>query len=63
MTKSTTSDGTVRTFATFTVVGDRLDPDEVTEILKIRPNLAYAKGEKYDAGERAGPLMGKTGVW
>jgi Domain of unknown function (DUF4279) len=48
-----------RTFATFRVAGDNLVPDEVTKLLRIKPTLAYAKGQLY--GPRH--LKGRTGVW
>jgi hypothetical protein len=53
----------VRTFATFRIVGDRLEPDQITNFLKIRPTQAYAKGEQYTAGPRSANLLGRTGVW
>jgi hypothetical protein len=59
----TSSDGTIRTFATFRVVGDKLDPSEITNLLHVNPTLAYARGERYRAGDQAGTLVGKTGVW
>jgi hypothetical protein len=54
---------TRKTFATFRVCGDALDPDQVTRILRHVPTVAYAKGQQYFAGERTGQLTGKTGVW
>jgi len=54
---------TFRAFATFRVVGDKLVPDEVTEILKTRPTAAYAKGETYKGGKSDRTYVGKTGVW
>jgi Domain of unknown function (DUF4279) len=53
----------IRAFATLRVVGDRLDPDRVTKILKVSPTQAYAKGQAYDGGSRSGRLTGRTGVW
>jgi hypothetical protein len=52
-----------KTFATFRVSGDALDPDQVTRLLRHVPTAAYAKGAQYFAGERSGYLTGKTGVW
>lgn len=63
MTKSSGDDGTLRTFVTLRIMGDRLDPEEVTRILKINPTLAYAKGENYFAGRESGNRKGRTGVW
>jgi hypothetical protein len=59
----TNSDGTIKTFATFRIVGDNLDPEEITRILRVYPTLAYAKGERYKAGDQAGKIKGKMGVW
>jgi hypothetical protein len=52
-----------KTFATLRFAGDRLDPRQITNFLKITPTQAYAKGEKYLAGSRSGVLQGRTGVW
>jgi hypothetical protein len=54
---------TRKTYVTFRVMGDSLDPDQITRILRIVPTIAYAKGEKYPAGKRTGELIGRTGVW
>jgi hypothetical protein len=59
MTRSETR----KTFATFRVSGDALDPNQVTRILRLLPTIAYAKGQQYFAGERIGHLTGKTGIW
>ncbi|HEX3881141.1 MAG TPA: DUF4279 domain-containing protein [Stellaceae bacterium] len=59
MTKSETR----KAFATFRVSGDALDPYRVSRVLRHVPTVAYAKGEKYVAGERTGCLTGTTGVW
>jgi hypothetical protein len=44
-------------------MGDRLDPGEITRLLKIVPTTAYRKGEPYFVGKQAGTLVGKTGMW
>jgi hypothetical protein len=44
-------------------MGDLLDPNEITELLKIVPTMAYKKNEPYFVGKRTGTLKGKTGVW
>ena len=56
-------ENTLKTFITFRVMGDSLNPDEITQILKVVPSVAYRKGEPYSAGARTGTLSGKTGVW
>jgi hypothetical protein len=53
----------VRTFAGLQIVGDHLDPHEVTRVLGIRPKQAYAKGEQYLPSPHARPVVGQTGVW
>jgi hypothetical protein len=53
----------VRTFATFRIAGDELDPDQITKLLKIVPTQAYAKGGVFSGGARSPILKGKTGVW
>jgi hypothetical protein len=58
-----TRSDTRKTFATFRLSGDALDPDQVTRILRHVPTVAYAKGQQYFAGERTGELTGKTGLW
>jgi hypothetical protein len=63
MTKSSPADDTIKTFATLRVTGDDLDPDEVTQILRITPTTAHRKGEPFRSGPRAGTVIGRTGVW
>jgi len=57
------SEGAIKAFATLRIAGDNLAPDEITEILRAYPTLAYRKGEKYDAGKSSGEIVGRTGVW
>jgi hypothetical protein len=56
-------DGTVKTFVSFRVTGDKLDPHEITEVLGIYPTLSYSEGEKYHLQHDKSPITGKTGVW
>jgi hypothetical protein len=49
------------THATFRLLGDALDPEEVTRLLGIKPSFARRKGEKYGNPER--PVMSRTGIW
>jgi hypothetical protein len=63
MTRTKADDGTVQTFATFRIAGDRLAPDDVTQILRVPPTQAYAKGEHYWGGPRSPDLVGRTGMW
>jgi hypothetical protein len=54
---------TIRTYATFRLAGDKLDPHAVTRHLRLVPTLAYAKDERYSRGDRSQNLTGRTGVW
>lgn len=62
-TSSPRSDrGTRKVYVSLRVMGDDLDPKQITRILKIAPTLTYAKGEAFRAGgdrER----IGRTGLW
>lgn len=51
------------TFATLRFAGDNLDPQDISDVLPIKPARAHRKGEEYYAGERAGRLRGRTGIW
>ncbi len=57
------SENTIRTFATLRFVGDALEPDEISYIVKEKPTRAYRKGEVYRPGPRSPEITGKTGVW
>jgi hypothetical protein len=61
-TRSPTTES-IKAFATLRVSGDDLVPDEITKIIKIRPTMAYAKGEHYSGGRHSPDLIGRTGVW
>jgi hypothetical protein len=54
---------TLKTFAVLRVMGDLLDPAEITNILKRSPTAAHGKDEKYYMGEKSGLVQGRTGVW
>jgi hypothetical protein len=43
--------------------GDRLDPDQISAILRVAPTKAWRRGERYFAGHRTGALVGRTGTW
>jgi hypothetical protein len=51
------------TFLTFRVSGDRLVPDQVTNLLGLQPTLAYAKGMPYQRRTDGPSVIGRTGVW
>ena len=42
--------------------GDRLDPERITDIMRMLPAKAWRKGEVYFAGPHAGYLTGRTGT-
>jgi hypothetical protein len=50
-----------RAFVTFRIAGDRLRPQEITELLGRQPTLSYAKGEPYQKKNKT--YVGRTGVW
>lgn len=50
-------------FATLRFVGDALDPDEISGVVKEKPTRAHRKGEKYQPGPRSSEVTGKTGIW
>jgi phosphoribosylpyrophosphate synthetase len=49
------------THATLRIMGDALDPEEVTRLLAIAPTFARRKGDKYGKSDR--PVTSRTGVW
>src|ERR1700744_5865244 len=53
----------IHAFATFRVAGDTLDPNEVTNVLRVRPTHAHRKGEAYRVGSRGAVITPRTGVW
>lgn len=52
-----------KAFVTLRFAGDDLDPREVSAILPITPMRAHRKDEEFVAGEHAGALHGRTGIW
>jgi hypothetical protein len=58
----TSDPAAVHAFASLRFAGDGLNPDEVSDVVRVEPTLAYRKGERYPIGaERDG--VGQTGVW
>jgi hypothetical protein len=52
----------VKTFASLRFMGDRLDPERVTEILHVSPTMAYRRGQIYkQSGHHQ--ARGRTGLW
>jgi len=64
-TFTTKIDATIdrKAFATLRFAGDELDPREISAVLPVPPTRAHRKGEEFYAGERAGHLRGRTGLW
>jgi Domain of unknown function (DUF4279) len=49
------------TNATFRLMGDLIQPDELTVLLGIQPSFSHAKGDTLES--RAGLLKHRTGIW
>jgi hypothetical protein len=62
-TSTTKSDNPIRTFATLWFVGDALDPDEISRVIREQPTKQNRKGEAYWSGPHGPEVIGKTGVW
>ena len=52
-----------KAFVTLRFAGDDLDPQEISAILPVAPTRAHRKGEEFVAGQHAGKLRGRTGIW
>jgi hypothetical protein len=52
-----------KAFVTLRFAGDDLDPREISAILPVKPTRAHRKGEEFVAGQHAGKLHGRTGIW
>src|ERR1700730_10283975 len=52
-----------KAFVTLRFAGDDLDPREISAILPVTPTRAHRKGEEFVAGQHAGKLRGRTGIW
>jgi hypothetical protein len=59
----TSSENAVAKFATLRFVGDALEPDEISHVIKAKPTRAYKKGEVYRPGPRSPEITAGTGVW
>jgi hypothetical protein len=49
-------------FASLRLIGDRLEPDRVSEILGTKPTIAYKKREIYKM-TRGREVRGRIGLW
>lgn len=54
---------TVSDFATIRIVGDDLDPDEVTSILHVKPTMAHKKGARIGSEHSAQSRIAGFGMW
>src|SRR5438034_8055127 len=54
---------TRKSYASLRVMGDSLDPKQVTRVLKVVPTIAYAKGERFKAPADRAERTGRTGLW
>jgi hypothetical protein len=61
MTPAVDPDSENEAHATFRLLGDALDPEEVTRLIGIEPSFARRKGDKYGSRER--PVVSQTGIW
>jgi hypothetical protein len=52
-----------RTYASFRLVGDSLDPNAATRALKLQPTLARAKGQELLSNSGRPPRRQRTAVW
>jgi len=52
-----------KAFVTLRFAGDDLDPREISAVLPVAPTRAHRKGEEFVAGQHAGTLRGRTGIW
>jgi Domain of unknown function (DUF4279) len=52
-----------KAFVTLRFAGDDLDPREISAILPVEPTRAHRKGEEFIAGQHAGKLRGRAGIW
>jgi hypothetical protein len=52
-----------KAFVTLRFAGDKLDPREISALIPVTPTRAHRKGEEFFAGQRAGKLRGRTGIW
>jgi hypothetical protein len=60
---SSARSGTIRTFATLRFVGDALEPEEISNIIKAKPRRAHKKGGVYRPGPQSPEVTSKTGIW
>src|SRR5579884_2454677 len=52
-----------KVFASLGFVGDRLQPQHLTDILRISPTKSWRKGELFRPGPRSPEIVARTGTW
>src|ERR1700751_1996179 len=52
-----------RAVAQLNIVGDELNPDEVSMLLRSEPTAAHSKGQLIPLRSRSGTRVARTGVW
>jgi hypothetical protein len=52
-----------KVFASLGFVGDCLEPQDVTRILRISPTKSWRKGELFRPGPRSPEIIAHTGAW
>jgi hypothetical protein len=57
------SDGTIRTFVSFRILGDNLLPDEITDAMGLYPTEAHGKGYNFKLEKSPSDIKARTGVW
>jgi len=54
--------GTLQTYASLRFIGDGLEPQRLTDVLNVCPEIAYRKGEVYKLSG-GHEIRGRTGLW
>lgn len=53
--------------ASFRIIGNKLDPDEITSLLGIKPDYSHKKGQPNNRRSKSGKIIlgppHKTGIW
>ena len=50
-------------FATLRFVGDNLDPNEISRVIKVMPTKEHKKDQTFRSGPYGPDITGNTGVW
>ncbi len=52
-----------RSVAALRIMGDALDPDEITHLLGCAPSSAHRKGDPIRQSRARGPVLARSGMW